>query len=57
VLIRVTTPEHITNGVRVQREVTVALQKESVRMTSPGNIANGVRIQRGVTFALKNSVD
>jgi hypothetical protein len=31
----VTSPENIANGVRVQKEVTVALKKDIIRMTSP----------------------
>jgi hypothetical protein len=38
-----TSRENIAYGVRVQRELTVALKIESVRMTSHENIANGVR--------------
>jgi hypothetical protein len=49
----VTSPENITNGVRVQREVTVAFKISSVRVTSPDNITNGVRVQREVIDALK----
>jgi hypothetical protein len=35
------------NGVRVQREVTVAIKIESIRVILPGNIENGVRVQTG----------
>jgi hypothetical protein len=38
-LIRVTSPDTIANGVRDQREETVALKKEL--------IANGARVQKG----------
>jgi hypothetical protein len=51
-----TSPEKIANGVRVQREVTVALKKkQSIRMTSHKNIANGVRVQREATVAIKKN--
>jgi hypothetical protein len=43
----VTSPESIANGVRVQRDVTVALKMKSIRVTSLDSIANGVRVQRG----------
>jgi hypothetical protein len=47
----VTSPDNIANDVRIQREVTVALKKESVKVTSLENIAKGVRLQREVTVA------
>jgi hypothetical protein len=42
-------PDNIANGVRFQREVSVALIIESVRVTSPENITNGVKVQSNVT--------
>jgi hypothetical protein len=50
-LIRVTSPYSITNGVRIQKDVTVALKMKSIRVTSPDSIANGVRVQRDVAVA------
>jgi hypothetical protein len=52
---RVTAPDIIANGVRVQRQETLALKKESKRVTSPENIANGVRVQKEETLGLKKS--
>jgi hypothetical protein len=49
----VTCPDNIANGVRVLREVTVALQIELVSVTSPDIFANGVRVLREVTAVLK----
>jgi hypothetical protein len=43
----VTSLDNIANGVRVQREITVALKKELIRVTSPDNTANGVKVQKG----------